>query len=179
MLKIYSDKEKILHQKCENIELPISDHDFELAKNMLQHLRESQDPNFSKKYNIRSGIGLAAPQVGECKRMFAILLDDENKHYEFVLANPKIINRSIKMCYLSGGEGCLSVNGRHEGNIRRNYKIKITGYNVLEKQNVTFEATGYLSIALQHEYDHLDGILFYQHINPFNPYLTEKGDVEI
>ncbi len=180
MLKIYSDREPVLRQKCSDIELPISDEYKNIAKEMITHLKQSQDPEYSKKHNIRAGIGLAAPQIGLSKRIFAILMeDDDDIHRELVLANPKIMERSIKMCYLTGGEGCLSVNDEHNGLIRRNYKIKIKGYNLLEDKEVLIEAKGYFAIALQHEYDHLDGILFYDRINPFDPFKVMPNDVEV
>ena len=103
MLKIYSDREPVLRQKCSDIELPISDEYKNIAKEMITHLKQSQDPEYSKKHNIRAGIGLAAPQIGLSKRIFAILMeDDDDIHRELVLANPKIMERSIKMCYLTG-----------------------------------------------------------------------------
>jgi len=48
--------------------------------------------------------------------------------------------------------------------------VKIKGYDYLQKKDVVITATGYIAIILQHEYDHLFGVLFYDHIDPKNPY---------
>jgi peptide deformylase len=179
MLKIYDDKEKILRTKCEEVSFPYSEEDKKTLKDMVEYLRLSQDEEYAKKNNLRSGVGLAAPQIGINKRMFAIYLDDAGKHYEYGLINPVILRTSVKRSYLAGGEGCLSVIQPHEGLVMRYYKTVIKGYDVLTEKDVTITAFGYLSIAIQHEYDHLDGVLFYDHINSKDPFHKDLGAVEV
>ena len=82
-----------------------------------------------------------------------------------MLANPRILASSVRQCYLAGGEGCLSVDAPHQGNVYRAYKITVAAYDVLSKKDVKLVARGYEAIVLQHEMDHLDGILFYDHID--------------
>lgn len=179
MLQILDDKHKCLRQKCEEVKMPISDEDRDLLLEMVDYLKLSQDDEYAQKHNIKPGVGLAAPQIGVTKRMFAIYLNDGRAIRQFGLVNPKILRTSVKKCYLSGGEGCLSVPHDHRGYVPRYYKVVISGYDVLTKEDITLTAYGYLAIALQHEYDHLDGILYYDHIDKKNPFKVEPGSVEI
>ena len=166
MLKIYDDTYKTLREKSKIVELPLSDEDEKLALALLEHLKISQDPELAKKYNLREGVGLAAPQVGVTKRLIAVYYDDGEKIVERVLANPIIISESKRKTYIESGEGCLSVPRDVDGLVFRAYKIKVKAYDVIAKKNITFGATGFDAIVFQHEIDHLNGILFYDHISP-------------
>ena len=73
---IVTDK-KFLHQKCDEVVLPISKEDKELLIDMVEYLKISQDDELAEKYNIRPGVGLAANQIGLKKRMIAIYFVDE------------------------------------------------------------------------------------------------------
>jgi peptide deformylase len=97
------------------------------------------------------GVGLAAPQVGVSLRVIVIDVDDEL----IELINPVIVRS--EGCEL-GNEGCLSIPGVF-GEVERFSEVTVTGLNRFEK-NVSITGTGLLSRALQHEIDHLDGILF-------------------
>ena len=102
--------------------------------------------------------------------MFVVYFnDEENKKYEYQLVNPKIIMTSLKCAALQGGEGCLSVETKHDGLVHRHYQITIKGYDALTNKDVILSLKGYPSIVFQHEYDHLDGILFYDRIDKANP----------
>lgn len=178
MLNIYDDSNPILHQVCDEIALPISNEEKAIGFEMLEYLRLSQDDDYAKKNNIRSGVGLAAPQIGLNKRMFAIYLEDENSaRHEYILVNPKLKSCSIQKCYLDGGEGCLSVNKSHKGLVERYYRVKFTGFDLIANKDIVINAEGYLAIALQHEYDHLNGILFYERFNPMNPNAVDKKSI--
>jgi peptide deformylase len=179
MLKIFDDTDKILRTKCQEVNLPYSEEDKNLLKEMVNYLKMSQDDEYAKANNIRAGIGLAAPQVGVAKRMFAIYMEDGGQLYQYALINPKILRTSLKRAYLQGGEGCLSVPVQHEGLVMRYYKIVMSAYDVLQEKDVVITAYGYVAIAIQHEYDHLDGILYYDHINKSNPFKTDLGAVEV
>jgi peptide deformylase len=179
MLKIYDDKQKILRTVCNEVSFPYSEEDKKTLKDMVEYLKKSQDEEYAKAHQIRSGIGLAAPQIGLDKRMFAICLDDNGEHREYGLINPKILRTSVKRSYLAGGEGCLSVNEEHQGLVMRYYKVVMQAYDALQDKDITITAYGYLAIALQHEYDHLDGVLFYDRINKRDPFHKDLGAVEV
>ena len=106
-----------------------------------------------------NGIGLAAIQVAYAKRLFILNIPDEDgeQHSEnrIEIINPKIIEQSGETTYQ---EGCLSVPQFYE-DIKRYEKIKLT-YQDRDGNAKELEANGLLSIAIQHEIDHLNGILF-------------------
>ncbi|MCX5775936.1 MAG: peptide deformylase, partial [Firmicutes bacterium] len=93
--------------------------------------------------------------------------------------NPRIIASSVKKAYLSGGEGCLSVDGDHPGYIYRSNKVTIKAFDVLQEKDIEIVAHGYEAIVLQHEIDHLDGILFYDRINKLDPLKKDENAIEI
>ena len=108
--------------------------------------------------------------------MTAILTSDETgeKLYKFLLINPKIISHSIKTVYIPGGEGCLSVDRETEGITARYKKITVRTYlynpeSEEELKKVEIRVSGYVAVVLQHEIDHLDGILYTDKLNEFLP----------
>ena len=171
MFKIVKDSAKSIREKCKPVETPISKEDKELALSMVDYLIKSQDEEYAKKHNIRAGVGLAAPQIGINKRMFAIYYENEEEKIQYALINPKIIQNSIKKLALDSVQGCISVDNDHPGYVYRYDKIIIKGYDAITDKEVTITARGYDAIVLQHEYDHLDGILYYDRINKDNPTL--------
>lgn len=176
-LKIVKDNKPSLRQKCKEVELPLSAKDKELLNAMNEYLILSQDEEYAKKHNVRAGVGLAAPQIGINKRMFVINYDEGDKRIVHLLVNPRIIETSARKIALAGGEGCLSVDNEHPGLSHRYYKIKMKAYNALTEQEEIIVAEGYEAIVLQHEYDHLDGILFYDRIDPFNPHQQKPNEI--
>jgi peptide deformylase len=183
MLRIVKDKAKSLRSPSKEVLLPISAEEKALLDEMLAYLKFSQDPaEREKNPKMREGVGLAAPQIGTNKRMLVIYYPINEEKTEFVqyeLVNPKIVVSSIKKCYLTGGEGCLSVDEPHPGRVYRDFRIQVKAYNALIGENVLIKAEGYDAIVLQHEIDHLDGILFYDHIDPKNPEKEILGSVAI
>lgn len=109
----------------------------------------------------REGIGLAAPQVGVLKRIITIDLEGE-KTNQIVLINPEILESSGETGI---EEGCLSIPG-HRALVPRKEKVKVKALNRSGKE-VIYEADGLFAICIQHEIDHLNGILFVDHISPF------------
>jgi len=103
-----------------------------------------------------NGIGLAAPQIGVGKRVIVVDISpvDENAA-PVAVVNPEVV---WKQGQAEGIEGCLSVPGV-EGIVCRPESVVIRGWNE-NGDPVSIEADGLLSRALQHEIDHLDGILF-------------------
>ena len=99
------------------------------------------------------GVGLAAPQIGIDERIAVVDIDDELGTIEMI--NPRIIETSGEQ---TGPEGCLSFPGLYGEVSRPNY-VKIEAFN-RKGRKFTLEAEEFLARALQHEIDHLDGILF-------------------
>ena len=105
------------------------------------------------------------------KRMCAIHVldyDEEGnvtKSTDYALANPKIVSYTPKQSYLKTGEACLSVPEDVKGYVPRHAKITVEGFDVLTNKDVKIVARGFLAICLQHELDHFDGVLYYDHIN--------------
>lgn len=102
-----------------------------------------------------NGIGLAAPQVGKSLRLCIINLEHMGLP-PFALINPKIVKKSVKKVEME--EGCLSIPGLY-GIVSRPEKVTVETLN-LEGEKHKFQAEGMLSRVIQHEVDHLNGVLF-------------------
>lgn len=180
LFKIIKDSKKSLRQPSVDIKLPLSSEIKSLGLDMLNYLKLSQNDDFLASHpNVRSGVGLAAPQIGRNINMIAVYIENKNNNIEYVLVNPKIILESAQKCYLTSGEGCLSVDGEHPGYVYRSNKIKVKAFDLINEKDIEIEANGFLAIVLQHEIDHLKGVLFYDHINIFNPYVVIEGAIAI
>jgi peptide deformylase len=107
------------------------------------------------------GLGLAAPQIGLRRRLTVIdTSQGEDEGRKFVLINPEIIKKEGTQV---GEEGCLSIPGFRE-QVRRAHKVRIRAHN--EKgQIVEYDGEELLARAMQHEVDHLNGILFIKHVS--------------
>lgn len=175
MKDIIDDKDASIRKKSKEVALPISDEDRQTLQEMYEFLVNSQDPDISEKYDLRPAVGIAAIQLGIPKRMCAIYVCDYDEdgnvtHSDsYGLVNPKIVSYTEKKSYLKSGEGCLSVNNEIEGYVPRHAKVTVEGYDILTDQQVRIVARGFLSVCLQHEIDHFEGILFYDHINKNSP----------
>lgn len=131
------------------------------------NLKELIDNMYETMYNA-DGVGLAGPQVGLEDRIFVIdlspLADEENPEYKGLkkaFINARITSRSGDT--ESTEEGCLSIPGIHESVPRLNeIEINYLDEN-LEPHSETY--TGFTARVIQHEYDHIDGILFTDHIS--------------
>ena len=109
--------------------------------------------------------------------MFVVNYEEGDKRIVHILVNPRIIETSARKIALASGEGCLSVDDDHPGLSHRYYKIKMKAFNALTNQEEIIVAEGFEAIVLQHEYDHLDGILYYDRIDPFNPHQQKPNEV--
>jgi peptide deformylase len=117
-----------------------------LITNMIETMHEA------------NGVGLAAPQVGVPLRIVVICLPEENAE-EIVLINPEIIKKSGER---EISERCLSVPG-YSGNIKRSVTVTAKGRDENWRE-VRIKAEELLAQALEHEIDHLNGILFVDHV---------------
>lgn len=180
MENIIRDGHETLRKKAMDVELPISNEDKETLNEMLIFLKNSQDEQLAKKYGLRSGVGLAAPQINISKKMLAVYISDDGKGnaIELQLVNPKIVSHSIQKAYLQGGEGCLSVDESIPGLVHRNFKITIQAYDI-EGNLFKKRFKGYPAIVLQHEIDHLNGVMFYDHINQEAPFEPLQDAIEV
>lgn len=168
-LKLVKDSNPIMRKKSQPVDLPLSAKDKATLDDMLNYIKLTQDDEYAKKHNLRPGIGLAAIQIGLLKRMFVIYYEKEDGIVQYQLVNPKITEYSYRKCALRDGEGCLSVDDEHPGLAHRYYKIKMEAFDALTNQDIVIVASGFDAIVLQHEYDHLDGLFYYNRINARKP----------
>jgi peptide deformylase len=116
------------------------------------------------------GVGLAATQIGIHERIAVIDVSGRDEKPEvIVIINPVIVH-SEGESYEE--EGCLSV-PNYAANVRRHAKVVVKALN-LEGEEVTYNADGLLAIAFQHEIDHLDGILFIDHLSNLKREMFQK-----
>lgn len=134
---------------------------------------------WEKEHPYELSAAMAAPQLGINKRIIIVRDDlDDKEHNSFTaLINPEVIRTEGKI--VKDYEGCLSVPEIY-GLVGRPHKVKIKA-ELDNGQEIRLKADGFLARTLQHEIDHLDGILFIDHIkdNPKAFYrMTDKGDLE-
>lgn len=164
------EKDKRLRKVSEEVKFPLTKEDKELINKMIKYLHDSQIEELSEKYNLRPGMGLSAIQLGVAKRYFVVVHEYEDGKFEnYIIINPKIISNSMEKIYVEEGEGCLSVNRAVVGIVPRYARVTMEGYDI-DGNKIQVRAREELSICFQHELDHLNGILFTDHIDPKNPY---------
>lgn len=164
-----------LRKVADEVSLPPTDEEVNLLNDMLTFLKNSQDEFTCEKYKLRPGVGLAAPQINVNKRMIALHFEDKKgKKYDHGLFNPKIVSHSVEKAYLAAGEGCLSVDRPVEGYVPRYARITIKALDVAGNE-VKLRLRDYAAIVFQHEIDHLNGVMFYDHIDKDNPYFIPEN----
>ena len=139
MLKIITIPNPILRQKAIKI------------ANVLDPKIQKLIPQMTE-VMLQEGVGLAAPQVGESIRLIVVKYKDGS----IAMINPKILLKSITKEW--GEEGCLSVPGKY-GEVKRSKKLTVR-YVDEKGKTKTLVANGMLARIIQHETDHLDGVLF-------------------
>ncbi len=142
ILKILKNPDPILRKK--SLEIPATD----IGSKALTELCFSMAKTMLK----RDGVGLAAPQIGKNIRVITV----NTKDGQICMINPKITSKSIAKEW--GEEGCLSV-PKMFGQVRRHKKVACRFID-LGGEEVRLKAEGLLARVIQHEIDHLDGILF-------------------
>ncbi len=167
---ILDESDKRLRMVSKDVVFPLTKKDRETIDLMLEYLHDSQNEELAQKYSLRPGMGLAAIQVGVNKRYFVVTDDlGEGNFDDYILINPRIISNSVEKIYVEAGEGCLSVNRPVEGIVPRYARVTMEAYD-MEGKKIHIRAREELAIAMQHELDHLNGILFTDHIDNNNPY---------
>ena len=180
MKDILDEKDKRLRMISKEVKFPLTKEDKKHIDDMIEYLHDSQIEELSEKYDLRPGMGMSAIQLGIPKRYFVVvneITEDDSDKQEFetyVLINPKMISNSIEQIYVQDGEGCLSVNRAVEGIVPRYARVTFEAYD-LDGNLVHVRAREELAICFQHELDHLNGILFVDHIDPKNPYKNQDN----
>jgi peptide deformylase len=116
------------------------------------------------------GVGLAAPQIGVLQRIVVIDVSAKDEKPELIVAINPVIAHADGELYEE--EGCLSI-PKYAANVRRHARVVVKALN-LDGEEVTYRAEELLAIAFQHEIDHLDGILFVDHISPLKREIFRK-----
>ncbi|WP_124058069.1 peptide deformylase [Vaginisenegalia massiliensis] len=184
MKDIIMEGHPTLRQVAEPVDFPLSPELKERAQEMLTFLINSQDDEIAEQYGLRAGVGLAAPQINLNKQLFAVHIpdfDEDGNEIEpllsTILFNPKIKSHSVQKIALKEGEGCLSVDREVPGLVPRPKKIRLE-YQDIDGQKHELRLRDYEAIVCQHELDHLKGIMFYDHIDPLQPWVA-KEDTEL
>lgn len=173
-----------LRAVAEDVTFPLSDQEIILGEKMMQFLHHSQDPVMAEKLGLRGGVGLAAPQLDISKRIIAVLVPNpedadgnppkEAYSLQEVMYNPKVVAHSVQDAALGDGEGCLSVDRNVPGYVVRHARVTVE-YFTKDGEKKRIKLKGYNSIVVQHEIDHTNGIMFYDRINPKNPFEIKEG----
>lgn len=144
LLTVRTDGDPVLRQKAKRL------------GRVDDSVRRLIDDMFHTMYNNEvRGIGLAAPQVGSSVRIIVVDMQDD-EHEPVALVNPEIVKTSREL--VTAPEGCLSVPGMR-GDVERHEWVTVKGRDELGHET-RFKADGWFARCLEHEIDHLDGILY-------------------
>jgi len=153
------ENNEILRKKSEHVKA--------VDKKVLKLIKE-----MGKTMKAEKGVGLAAPQVGENLRIIVVLLDGKNT---VPMINPDITDHSYETEY--GEEGCLSIPGKW-GQVQR-YKDIVVRYKNEKNEKRLLKLEGFNARIVQHEIDHLDGILFTDYLKTEDNILNVMNQKEI
>lgn len=172
---ILDEGDKRLRTISKDAVFPLTSKDKEAIEIMLKYLHDSQNEELAEEYGLRPGMGLSAIQIGIPKRYFVVTDNLEDGTFDdYILVNPRIISNSTEKIYVEAGEGCLSVNRPVDGIVPRYARVTMEAYDV-DGKKIHVRAREELAVAMQHELDHLNGILFIDHIDPKNPYKNKDN----
>lgn len=164
ILPIYTYDDPVLRKKCEPVE------------ESTDELQQLIDDMFETMYNAQ-GVGLAAPQIGETIRLFVMdadpMIEEDDEETELgklTLINPEIVSTGDDEIELE--EGCLSI-PEVRSPISRPDTITVR-YRDREFNQQTMTVSGWVSRVIQHETDHLDGVLFLEYISSFKKRLMRS-----
>ena len=153
-LKILTAGDPVLRQTAAEVT--------KIDKKLIKLLKDMAETMYAA-----DGVGLAAPQIGVSKRI--VVIDVGDGIIEMI--NPVIVNKEGSVV---GGEGCLSV-PEYEGEVERAEKVECD-FTDRSGKRYLIETDGLLAIAIQHELDHLDGVLFIDKAQSIMPKKKEKFD---
>lgn len=167
VLPIVTYNDSVLREKAEPIE------------EITDELREFIDDMFETMYNSE-GVGLAAPQVGVLKRIFVIdadnMVDEEEEEYgPIAFINPVIVEKKGRQVPLD--EGCLSIPDVKDTVVRP--EGIVVRYKDENFEDQELDVAGWMARVIQHEYDHLDGILFIDYLSAFRRRMHKSDLKEI
>ena len=198
MKDIIREGNPTLRAVAEEVTFPLSDQEIILGEKMMQFLKHSQDPVMAEKMGLRGGVGLAAPQLDISKRIgvglaapqldiskriIAVLVPNiveegetpqEAYDLQAIMYNPKIVSHSVQDAALGEGEGCLSVDRNVPGYVVRHARVTVDYFDK-DGEKHRIKLKGYNSIVVQHEIDHINGIMFYDRINEKDPFEVKDG----
>lgn len=137
---IVKEPDEVLHKKAKEVT--------KITPNVQKLLTDMAETMYDA-----DGVGLAAPQVGILKRVIVVDVGDDNGLIELI--NPEIVSSSGEQL---GSEGCLSIPALN-GEVRRAMEVTVKGLD-RDGNEITITGTELLARALQHEIDHLNGVLF-------------------
>lgn len=165
ILPIVTYNDPVLRKETESV-TELTNDITELISNMIETMYNSD------------GVGLAAPQIGKSLKLFVmdgdpVLEDDEEKHGVMVFINPEIIEKKGKKIPMD--EGCLSIPEIRE-KVFRPETISIR-YKDKEFKEREQEFSGWIARIIQHEFDHLNGVLFIDYLSSFRKRMV-KSDLE-
>ena len=150
VLKIRKYGDPVLETPCD----PITEFGTDELNQLVDNMFETMYAN--------KGVGLAAPQVGVSKRLTVIDPSaGEDPEARIVLVNPELVKLEGRQV---GEEGCLSIPGFRE-DVKRAMRVKVKAKNAAGEP-VELEGEELLARAIQHESDHLNGVLFLKHLSP-------------
>lgn len=158
LLKIYQYPEKVLRKETEQVEV-FDENLKQLAQDMAETMYDAP------------GIGLAAPQVGKSLKLIVVdtSKDPEEQKIFLTMVNPEIIAREGDQV---DEEGCLSVPDI-TATVKRSKKVTVA-YQDLEGNSHEMETADRFAVVMQHEIDHLNGILFIDHLSSLKRNLYKK-----
>lgn len=150
VLKIRKYGDPVLETPCD----PITEFGTDELRQLVDNMFETMYAN--------KGVGLAAPQVGVSKRLTVIDPSaGEDPKAKIVLVNPELVKLEGRQV---GEEGCLSIPGFRE-DVKRAMRVKVKAKNAAGDE-IELEGEELLARAIQHENDHLNGVLFLKHLSP-------------
>ena len=139
---------------------PVLCRETEIIKDITPEIRTLAE-NMAETMYAKDGVGLAAPQVGECRRLAVVDVSGPKERSDLIsLVNPKIIEAGGEV---DSEERCLSVPG-FQGKFKRAARVKVKALD-LDGKEFVIDAEDLLAICLQHEIDHLDGRLILDRVS--------------
>jgi peptide deformylase len=158
LLSIYKYGDDVLNLKAKEID------------NIDEWLITLKDHMITTLHNTATAVGLAAPQVGESIRLSVIdITMGQDEKELLVLINPEILEAEGSE---TDDEGCLSFPGLSMG-VKRNTRILLKNFS-LDGKEVKREIDGFLARVVQHEIDHLDGVLIIDHVSSLKRQMVKK-----